>query len=168
MRGNAIFSDNMADVACLSQESVYAAVACLGSFHLYPVVHDSTSNLLADSVGVNPVVVRNVLGMLKSAGLVRVEPGVGGATLAKAPEDITLLDVFRAVEDEGELFRFHEPPNTQCPVGRNVHDVLGGKLDEADRAMEAELASVTLQDIADETRERMKAQGGKDAREFRE
>lgn len=127
-----------------------------------------TSNLLADSVGVNPVVVRNVLGMLKSAGLVRVEPGVGGATLAKAPEDITLLDVFRAVEDEGELFRFHEHPNIQCPVGRNVHDVLGGKLDEADRAMEAELASVTLQDIADETRERMKAQGGKDAREFRE
>ena len=117
-----------------------------------------TSNLLADSVGVNPVVVRNVLGMLKSAGLVHVEPGVGGATLAKAPTDITLLDVFRAVEDEGELFRFHEHPNIQCPVGRNVHAVLGGKLDEADRAMEARLASVTLEDIADETRERMKAQ----------
>ena len=128
-----------------------------------------TSNLLADSVGVNPVVVRNVLGMLKSAGLVHVEPGVGGgATLAKAPADITLLDVFRPVEDEGELFRFHEHPNIQCPVGRNVHAVLGRKLDEADQAMEARLASVTLQDIADETRERMKAQDAEGAHGPRE
>lgn len=127
-----------------------------------------TSNLLADSVGVNSVVVRNVLGMLKSAGLVHVEPGVGGATLAKAPADITLLDVFRAVEDEGELFRFHEHPIIQCPVGRNVHAVLGGKLDEADQAMEARLASVTLQDIADETRERMKAQDAEGAHGSRE
>ena len=93
---------------------------------------------------------------------------LGGATLAKAPADITLLDVFRAVEDEGELFRFHEHPNIQCPVGRNVHAVLGGKLDEADQAMEARLASVTLQDIADETRERMKAQDAEDAHGSRE
>lgn len=52
-------------------------------------------------------------------------------------------------------------------VVRNVHAVLGGKLDEADRAMEAQLASVTLQDIADETRERMEAQDAEGAREPR-
>lgn len=53
-------------------------------------------------------------------------------------------------------------------VVRNVHAVLGGKLDEADQAMEARLASVTLQDIADETRERMKAQDAEDAHGSRE
>lgn len=53
-------------------------------------------------------------------------------------------------------------------VGRNVHAVLGGKLDEADQAMEARLASVTQQDIADETRERMKAQDAEDAHGSRE
>lgn len=53
-------------------------------------------------------------------------------------------------------------------VVRNVHAGLGGKLDEADQAMEARLASVTLQDIADETRERMKAQDAEDAHGSRE
>lgn len=114
-----------------------------------------TSNLLAGSAGVNPVVIRNALGQLKTAGLVTVEAGVGGAALAREPEDITLLDVFRAVEDEQPLFRFHENPSAECPVGSNIHAVLGARLDETAAAMEAQLASVTLADLAADTRERI-------------
>ena len=45
--------------------------------------YKTRSAFLAGSVGVNPVVVRNTLGQLKAAGLVNVEAGVGGASLAK-------------------------------------------------------------------------------------
>lgn len=110
-----------------------------------------TSDFLAGSVNVNPVIIRKTLGQLKKAGLVKVEAGVGGASLAKAPEDITLLDVFHAVEpEEGTLFHLHENPNPACPVGREVHGILSGYLDAAALAMENQLHAVTLQRLMDD------------------
>ena len=116
-----------------------------------------TSNVLAGSTGVNPVIIRNTLGMLKAAGLVSVEPGVGGATLTKEPSEITLLDVFRAVEEDEDLFRFHEHPSPDCPVGSNIHVVLGSRLHDTSSAMEAQLAETTIQDLADDTNKRIEA-----------
>ena len=52
-----------------------------------------TSNFLAGSLNVNPVIVRNVLGQLSSAGIVEIKAGVGGADLSKSPEEVTLLDI---------------------------------------------------------------------------
>lgn len=107
-----------------------------------------TSNFIAASVGVNPVVVRRALGQLKAAGLVTVEAGVGGASLARAPEDITLLDVFDAVEAApDDLFSFHEAPNPACPVGGSIHAVLDGKLASAQNALRADLGKTTLADL---------------------
>lgn len=120
--------------------------------------HKFTSNVLAGSIGVNPVVVRNILGQLKAAGLIAVEPGVGGASLARKPEEITLRDVLEAVEDDESIFRMHEHPSPECPVGRNVHTVLGAELDAAETAMLERLASTTLADLADKTRELIQQQ----------
>lgn len=117
-----------------------------------------TSNVLAGSIGVNPVVVRNVLGRLKAAGLVAVEPGVGGARLTKDPAEMTLLDILNAVEDDVSVFRMHEHPSAECPVGRNVHAVLGTELDAAEQALLCRLASTTLANLADATRERIARQ----------
>lgn len=117
-----------------------------------------TSNVLAGSVGVNPVVVRNILGQLKAAGLVAVEPGVGGARLTKDPAEIALLDILNAVEDDASVFRMHEHPSPECPIGRNVHAVLGAELDAAEQAMLGRLASTTLADLANATRERIAQQ----------
>ena len=117
-----------------------------------------TSDFLAGSVNVNPVMIRNTLGKLKAAGLVKVDAGIGGAHLTKEPKDISLLDVFLAVEEEEALFRFHENPNPACPVGRNVHGVLDGKLDAADDAMRAQLASVSLQALIEDLRSRLQAE----------
>lgn len=120
--------------------------------------HKTTSTFLAGSVGVNPVVVRNVLGQLKAAGLVAVEPGVGGARLTKDPAEITLLDILNAVEDDVSVFCMHEHPSPECPIGRNVHAVLGTELDAAEQAMLDRLASTTLADLVDATRERIAQQ----------
>ena len=51
----------------------------------------TTSFFLGNSVNVNPVIIRKTLGQLKEAGLVTVEAGVGGASLAKDPKKITLF-----------------------------------------------------------------------------
>ena len=110
----------------------------------------TTSTFLAGSVNVNPVIIRNTLGQLKSAGLVTVKAGEGGASLAKDPKNITLMDVFNAVEKEEMLFHFHENPNPECPVGKNVHAVLDRRLLSIQEVMQEQMKSITLQDLIDD------------------
>ena len=113
-----------------------------------------TSDFLSGSTGVNAVIVRNVLGQLRNAGIVETRQGSGGAHLAKALDEITLYDIYKAVDcvdDEG-LFHFHENPNADCPVGRNIHKAMDGRLSAAQAALENELKSTTLAQVIADTR----------------
>lgn len=107
-----------------------------------------TSEYIASSVNTNPAVVRRILSRLASAGLTTSQLGVGGgALLARPATEITLLDVFQAVE-ACELFAMHStPPNPQCPVGRNIQGALEEATRAAQRALEAELADRTVSDV---------------------
>lgn len=108
-----------------------------------------TSRQIAASVNSNPGVIRRLLSSLARAGLVSSQLGAGGgARLAKPAERIRLLDVYRAVEAP-RVFSLHRAsPNRACPVGRNIQASLSGVLRRAERALEAELAGVTLADVA--------------------
>ena len=113
-----------------------------------------TSDFLSGSTGVNAVIVRNVLGQLRNAGIVETRQGSGGAHLAKSLDEITLYDIYKAVDcvdDEG-LFHFHENPNADCPVGRNIHKAMDGRLEAAQSALENELKSTTLAQVVADTR----------------
>ena len=113
-----------------------------------------TSDFLASSVNVNPVVIRRLLQQLKKAGLIHVKRGSGGADIEKPLEEITLFDVYNAVEcvEEGQLFHFHESPNQSCPVGKNIHALLDVRLEEIQKAMEKEMRSVSIQDIMNDAK----------------
>ena len=114
------------------------------------------SEFLAGSIGVNPVIVRTVISQLREAGIVQTRRGSSGAVLTKRLDEITLYDIYKAVGsvDEAEgLFHFHEQPNPDCPVGRNIHKVLDRHLMDAQKAMEDRLKSTTLADIAEDTRQ---------------
>ena len=114
-----------------------------------------TSNFLAGSVGANPVIVRNVMGDLKSAGIIDISQGKSGIALAKDLADITFYDVYKAVDcvSEEGLFHFHENPNMECPVGRNIHKVLGKELSGVQNAMEAQMKKIKLSDVVQKTHE---------------
>ncbi|MDE6583897.1 MAG: Rrf2 family transcriptional regulator, partial [Anaeroplasmataceae bacterium] len=126
------------------------AVHTLLAIHTLGKEYKTTSEFIASSVNVNPVVIRRTLQNLKAAGLVEVKAGSGGANILKDLKDITLYDIYVAMEClEGGLFHFHENPNSLCPVGRNIHLVLDKHLSNAQAAMENELKSVTLADLAE-------------------
>ncbi|MFF2016055.1 Rrf2 family transcriptional regulator [Paenibacillus sp. NPDC058177] len=112
----------------------------------------STSEWIASSVNTNPVVIRRITGMLNKAGLVDVRPGVAGAKLARDPEQITLLEIYKAVNavEEGSLFAVHEHPNPDCPVGKNIAGAIVPVFGRAQTAMENVLQGVTLAEIANE------------------
>ena len=120
-----------------------------------------TSERIAASVNTNPVVVRRIVGALRNAGMVTVQPGVGGgATLAREPDEITLLDVYRAVEDGDELFSLHpSEPSRSCNVGGNIRDVLRPIFCTAHRAMEAVLAQVSIADVGSQVMAMAHAEG---------
>ncbi len=125
------------------------AVHTLLAIHAFAAEYKTTSEFIAASVNVHPVVIRRTLGSLKDAGLVKVKAGSGGASIAKDLREITLLDVYKAVDCvEDGLFHFHEAPNPDCPVGKNIHGVLDVHLEDAQHAMENELKKVTLFDLA--------------------
>lgn len=132
--------------------------ACIDTFEEDQKI---TSDFLSASINVNPVIIRKILSSLKKSGLINVLRGTGGTTIAKPLDQITLLDIFQSVEclEDGKLFHFHENPNANCPVGKNIHSILDDKLLRVQKAMENELASITLEDVINDTRYYVKNNG---------
>jgi DNA-binding IscR family transcriptional regulator len=107
------------------------------------------SEVIAESASTGAGVIRGLLSRLSGAGLTGSRLGVGGGALLIVPaESIRLLDVYEAVEDT-ELFSLHRtPPCETCPVGGNILGALQPALARAREAFEAELARVTIADVA--------------------
>ena len=135
------------------------AVHVLTCIEVFKNDHQLNSEFISKSVGVNPVIIRNIFGSLKKAGLIAVRRGGnGGVSLLKPADNISLYDVYSAVEPskESELFHFHENPDANCPVGRNIHYVMDGRLKKIQNAMENEMASMTISDVIKDTEDRIK------------
>lgn len=111
-----------------------------------------TSDFLASSINVNPVIIRKILSQLKNAGLIHVARGTGGTTATRPIDQITFYDVYLAVDllEEGELFHFHDNPNPNCPVGKNIHAALDDKLSCIQAAMEEEMKKYTIADVVND------------------
>ena len=108
-----------------------------------------TSDFLAGSINTNPVIIRKILTQLKNAGLITVARGTGGITVNRPLLEITFYDVYQAIEplENGDLFHFHEAPNPECPVGRNIHRLLDEKLKVIQNSMENKMKEYTLADL---------------------
>ena len=108
-----------------------------------------TSDFLAGSINTNPVIIRKILTQLKNAGLITVARGTGGISPTRPLKEISFYDVYQAIEpvENGDLFNFHNSPNPQCPVGKNIHALLDDKLKTIQLAMENEMKKYTLDDL---------------------
>ncbi|THF71526.1 Rrf2 family transcriptional regulator [Deinococcus sp. Arct2-2] len=102
---------------------------------------------IAASVGVNPVVIRTVTGLLRKAGLLTTQRGVAGAQLTRRADQISLLDVYRAAQAPDSVLKVHQHPNLACPVGAGIQRALDEVYGQAQAALESRLAEVTLSDI---------------------
>lgn len=117
-----------------------------------------TSDFLASSVQVNPVIIRNILLQLKVAGIIHISRGRGDSIkMLKTPEEINLLNVYKAIEplEHDTLFAFHKNPNPKCPVGKNIHNILDERLLSVQKAMEDKLAAMKLSDVLDDLQKLM-------------
>lgn len=107
-----------------------------------------TSDALASSINTNPVVVRRIVSDLAAAGLVESRRGKsGGIKLARDPSEITLWDVYVALDSESPFCLPPKPANPDCPVGRRMSDMLNGVIADVDAAIEDRLRQTPLSDL---------------------
>ena len=107
-----------------------------------------TSSEIAESTMTHPVVVRRLVAGLQEAGVVETQKGPGGGVrLAKLPRQITLADIYKAVETSEPLHLPHTPPNKKCPIGHAMHRILEEIFARAESALTRELERMTLSEV---------------------
>lgn len=108
-----------------------------------------TSARIAESVKTNPAYIRQLMSALKNAGIITNTQGRAKACITRPPEQITLLDIYRAVEGEKPLLHLDIDTNPECGAGIHVQLAIGDFYREIQDAAEQKMAAITLQDIID-------------------
>jgi Rrf2 family protein len=109
------------------------------------------ATLLATSLNTNPVVVRRILKALERQGLVRLRPGRhGGVELSRSPADITLEEVYRAIEPGGALFAMRARRNLRCPVQKVMTRTLPSIFLTADEAVARVLRTTSVATLVEQ------------------
>jgi DNA-binding IscR family transcriptional regulator len=123
------------------------ALAYLAHKGAFSAQNAVSSSVLAASMPTNPVVVRRVTAMLASAGLIDTRAGAGGgAWLLKAPEDIRLDAVLKAVDGCAHLGV--PPPGAKgCPIGEKIPDAVRSAIAAADHAAAERLSHISVADL---------------------
>ncbi len=106
------------------------------------------SSVIAASVDTNPVVIRRLMSQLEKSSLVGSTSGrAGGFVLGRPAHEITLSEIYQAVEDE-QVFRTHRSiDNPHCDAAKQIFQALMPKLCEASRAMTTSLAKTKLSEV---------------------
>ena len=106
-----------------------------------------TSSDIAEHAGTNPVVVRRVLGKLREAGLLTSEKGhAGGWRLARLPGDISLADVYLALE-ERMVAAEESSEASACSVEHALHKKVSGVLEEIEESLVKRLAETSIAQV---------------------
>lgn len=123
------------------------------SIHLLAFIHifqdkiPLTSDNIASSIETSPVMVRRLMIDLRKAGLLETTHGSADPKLAKPVNEISLLDVYLAVEKDKHLFEIDRTTNPECPVGGNIQPVLEEYYAQAETAAKAKLEQTKLSDV---------------------
>ena len=115
-----------------------------------------SSNKIAESIHTNPGCVRQIMSALRKAELIKSVTGHPKPELAKAPEAISLLDVYKAVEGDKPLLHLDTHTNPECSVGVNIQLALQSFYDKVQKDTEESMSKIHLNDIIDEFHERIK------------
>ena len=108
-----------------------------------------SSSDIAVSIQTNPSYVRQIMAQLKAAGLISSLRGQATPQLGKPPREITLLDVYKAVEKDKPLLHLDTHTNPECGVGVNIQLALADYYKQIQADAENSMEKITIQDIID-------------------
>ncbi|MBD3582535.1 Rrf2 family transcriptional regulator [Flavobacterium selenitireducens] len=109
-----------------------------------------SSESIATSLNMNPVLVRKEIANLKRNNVVESREGKNGGTrLLAAAENITLDDIFKMTFDHVTLGYAKNEPNPNCPVGKSINNNLNNLYDDLNNNISKQLSEVSLSNFAD-------------------
>lgn len=109
-----------------------------------------SSEFLAGSININPVLVRKELSNLRTKGFILSKEGKsGGSRLAQNATAIRMADVYASVRQTGFLGKAINQPNPECPVGKQINQHLDSLYEDAERALTASLSQMTLAEFSE-------------------
>lgn len=99
----------------------------------------------------------NLLPLRSKAGLITVSRGTGGAALAKDVSDITLYDIYEALEPDGlsSIIGVHDCHDRACPVAQNIAYVLRRPYELIENSIRDTMKSITLSELLDRFHEKV-------------
>jgi DNA-binding IscR family transcriptional regulator len=110
-----------------------------------------SSEYIAGSINLNPVLVRKEISNLKKNHVVESKEGKNGGTrLLKAASEITLLDIFKMTFDTVNLGYAKNQPNPDCPVGKKINENLDLLYADINEKINAQLSTITLENFSNQ------------------
>lgn len=108
-----------------------------------------SSDYIAGSININPVLVRKELANLSNHKLVKSREGKnGGSRLGRPAREIYLSEVYQAVQQQDLLVKSKNKPSPYCPVGRQINKHLTELYNDAEKALLCQLGKKTLRQFA--------------------
>ncbi|MFB2120124.1 Rrf2 family transcriptional regulator [Parapedobacter sp. 2B3] len=105
-----------------------------------------SSDWIAGSIQINPVIVRKELGELQDQGWVTSRKGKeGGYTLLIPGKDINLAAIYKTVKKTDVLGKKNLNPNPKCPIGKDMNKELEDLFAEIDETVFDALRHRTLE-----------------------
>lgn len=104
-----------------------------------------SSDWIAESININPVIVRKELSILQRLGWVVSEKGKeGGSMLNASGYNVSMADIYNVVKNSNVLGKKNIYPNSKCPVGRNINKELEKLFKETDQRLITALRKKSL------------------------
>ncbi len=108
-----------------------------------------SSAAIAKSIATNPAFVRQIMSSLKKAGLIDSVPGHPQPTLKKEACQMSMFDIYHAVEGDKPLLHLDTHTNRECGIGVGIQVALKDYYDEIQQLAELRMKQITLQNIID-------------------
>lgn len=86
------------------------AIHILAYIEIFKNTNLLSSEIIAGSVKTNPANIRKIMSNLKKSNLITTQTGKANPILARPPEEISLLDVYKSIEGNTNLIHVDPKP----------------------------------------------------------
>ncbi|MFB9110976.1 RrF2 family transcriptional regulator [Flavobacterium gyeonganense] len=108
-----------------------------------------SSEFIAGSMNLNPVLVRKEIANLKAHHIVESKEGKNGGTkLSKAASNISLKEIFEMTFENIGLGYAKNQPNPDCPVGKKINQNLDVLYTEMNQKVCEQLEDISLEEFS--------------------
>ena len=110
-----------------------------------------SSDWIAESIHINPVMVRKEFSILQHMGWVVSKKGKeGGSMLHVSSCEISLADIYRAVKNSNVLGKKNNCTDPKCPIGKEINKELEKLFNETDEIVFNALRHKTLKGFVEQ------------------